>query len=180
MRNGIGQVCGAALVAIGLAGQPAAGQAPPAPPPEPSSASASALPPEPVAGATAAAQPIALDLVWSVRSGLNVAVFLCGDAALIGQYNQVLKRHAAVLAMAYAAQEQRFRTAFGNRWERPFNDALTRQFNLYSLLPDRTAYCRWATALAADLVQRPAEELPALATAAAASLQPGPILVATE
>jgi hypothetical protein len=180
MTNGIGQMCGAVLVVIGLAGQPAAGQAPPAPSTEPLSPSASVLPPATVADPAAAAQPTALDLVWSVRSGLNVAAFLCRDAALIGQYNQILKRHAAVLAMAYAAQEQRFRTAFGNRWERPFNDALTRQFNRYSLLPDRAAYCRWATALAADLVQRPAEELPALATAAAAGLQPGPILVATE
>jgi hypothetical protein len=154
---------GLAAACIILGCQPAAAQAP---------ADAPAAQPD--------GQPTALDLVWSVRSGLNVAAFLCRDAVLVDHYNQIIRRHAAVLGMAYGAQEQRFRAAFGGRWERAFNDALTRQFNRYSLLPDRTAYCRWAAALAADLVQRPADELPGLAVQAAATLQNGPILVATQ
>lgn len=160
----MGQIrAGLAAMCIVMASQPAAAQAP-----------ADAAP------GVQSGQPTALDLIWSVRSGLNVAAFLCGNAVLVDHYNRIIRRHAAVLGMAYGAQEQRFRAVFGGRWERVFNDALTRQFNRYSLLPDRTAYCRWATALATDLVQRPADELPALAVQAAAALQNGPILLATE
>lgn len=131
----------------------------------------------PIAPAADAAAS-ALDLVWSVRSGLNVAALQCRNADLTRDYNLFLKRHASMLAAAYAAQEQRFRSQFAAGWQTQLDAALTRQFNMYVLLPDTQAFCRWATALAADLAQRGPEELAGLAAAATAAITPAaPILL---
>ncbi len=120
----------------------------------------------------------ALDLVWSVRSGLNVAALQCRNADLTSNYNVFLKRHANLLAAAYAAQEQRFRRQFAAGWQTQLDAALTRQFNMYVLLPDTQAFCRWATALAADLAGRAPDELAGLAAAATAAITPAaPILL---
>lgn len=105
------------------------------------------------------------DLLWSMRSGLNVAALQCGDAVLTGRYNLLLRRHAPSFAAAYAAQQAKFKHQYPADWQGRFDAALTRQFNAYALLPDRAAYCRWAARLAGDLANRAPGELDVLAAA---------------
>ncbi len=88
------------------------------------------------------------DAIWQVRSALNVAALNCrkqAHAAITSNYNLMLKRQRAVLAAAYAAEQEVFRRDFGKRWQSAHDAHATRTYNLFAQQSLRPRFCDLAT-----------------------------------
>lgn len=85
------------------------------------------------------------EAVWHLRSGLNVAALSCrgrGRAAVSGSYAQLLSRHRALLASAYAGEQRRY----GKGLDRH----LTQIYNRFAFQPQLEKFCGDAAAVAAE------------------------------
>ena len=92
------------------------------------------------------------DAIWQVRSALNVAALNCrkqSHAAITSNYNLMLKRQRAVLAAAYAAEQDVFRRDFGKRWQSAHDAHATRTYNLFAQQSLQPRFCDLATRISA-------------------------------
>lgn len=81
--------------------------------------------------------------LWHLRAGLNVAALSCrgrGRAAVAGAYSQVLSRHRALLAKAYAVEQRRH----GKSLERH----QTQLYNRFSNQRDPVKFCARSASVA--------------------------------
>lgn len=92
------------------------------------------------------------ETVWHMRSALNVAALSCRDRShrqIAANYNQMLRRHRATLAEAYADEETIFRARYGRDWQRRQDSHLTSLYNSFSLLATQRRFCATAMAISA-------------------------------
>ena len=91
-----------------------------------------------------------LERIWHLRAALNVAALSCGQVAgggqMVVEYNQMLSRHRAVLARAYAAKQARFKAAHGARWQSALDTHMTKLYNYFAWPPAQPAFCPVASA----------------------------------
>lgn len=106
--------------------------------------------------------------VWRLRTVLNAAALSCrlaGDTQLVPRYNQLLRHHRAALAMAYAAEQDRYRRQYGAAWQRVQDTEMTRIYNHYGSIAGSPRFCAAAASIAGDAIAADADALPRLAAA---------------
>lgn len=92
------------------------------------------------------------ETLWHLRSALNVAALSCRDRnhrQIATNYNQMLRRHRATLAEAYADEQAIFRARYGKDWQRRQDSHLTALYNSYALLATNRPFCATAMAISA-------------------------------
>ena len=97
--------------------------------------------------------------MWHVRAALNVAAIGCRapeDAALVANYNSVLKAQKTALADANTSVEASFHTRFGTGWQTAHDQYMTRLYNFFAQPAAKPAFCAAADALAAQATITPA------------------------
>jgi hypothetical protein len=115
----------------------------------------------PIPGATAA--EYRANLLWNLRSGLNVAALQCQFSSYlraVPNYNALLAHHAAELASAYTALNGYFRRVHGAaQGPRRFDDYSTATYNNFSTLQAQVGFCQTATNILKEALSRPKGEL---------------------
>jgi len=87
-------------------------------------------------------------MVWHVRSALNVAVLACrgpGETVIAADYNALLRAQKAGLAAAYARVQAGFRSGGGKDWQTAQDAQSTRVYNFFALPPAKPGFCAAAT-----------------------------------
>jgi hypothetical protein len=87
-----------------------------------------------------------------MRSALNVAALSCRRGPyrqIASNYNQMLRRHRAVLAEAYAQEQAVFRARYGKDWQRRQDSHLTSLYNGFSNLATQRPFCATALTISA-------------------------------
>ncbi len=151
--------CAAPVAQRGLGVGSAAPSVPAAPPPPGPGEAATPAAPEPVP---------AMAPVWRLRTVLNAAALSCrlaGDTQLVPRYNQLLRHHRAALAIAYAAEQDRYRRQHGAAWQRVQDSEMTRIYNHYGSIAGSPRFCAAAASIAGDAIAAEADALPRLAAA---------------
>lgn len=90
------------------------------------------------------------ETVWHVRSALNVAALSCrgsGYHQIAGNYNQMLRRHRAMLADAYTEEQAQFRSKYGNDWQRRQDRHITSVYNFFANPIAARQFCAEAMAV---------------------------------
>jgi hypothetical protein len=85
------------------------------------------------------------EAVWHLRAGLNVAALSCrgrGKASVSGPYSQLLSRHRALLAAAYAGEQRRYGKGLDKH--------LTKIYNEFAYQPAQGQFCSDAAAVALE------------------------------
>jgi hypothetical protein len=102
--------------------------------------------------------------LWHMRAGLNVAALACraDEGTTVARYNALLAMHRAALTSAEARYAAEFRAQGGN-WRDRYDDAMTRLYNYWSMVPARAGFCAAAAQTLADAAGVPADALPAFA-----------------
>jgi hypothetical protein len=161
-------VASTALLGLILAGCSTSSDAPPPLPVTPIAPAAplADAPPPPTQQASA-------EMVWALRSGLNVAALLCNNRSLTNNYNQMLKVHRILFNDVYAAEQARYRQLHGSAWQARQDVAMTRLYNGFASVPDRRRFCTMGERIAADVVAMPSAELVHIAGRALSALEPG-------
>ena len=115
----------------------------------------------PVPGATPA--EYRAQLLWNLRSGLNVAALQCQFSAYlraVPNYNALLAHHSTELAAAYTALNGYFRRVHGaTQGPRRFDDYSTQTYNNFSTLQAQMGFCQTATNILKEALSRPKGEL---------------------
>jgi hypothetical protein len=112
------------------------------------------------------------EMIWSLRGGLNVAALQCGNRSLSSSYNDILRKHRSILNEAYAAEQARYGRIHGRAGVARHDADMTRLYNRFANLPNRSRYCGDAARLAAEMLALPSERLPTVARRALARLDP--------
>ena len=98
------------------------------------------------------------NLIWNMRSGLNVGALRCQFSKylrVVDVYNAILAHHATELAAAYAGVGSYFRRVHGAReGQRLFDEWFTRTYNNFSTESGRS-FCQVASEIAKDALSRP-------------------------
>jgi hypothetical protein len=114
-----------------------------------------------------APEPVpAMAPVWRLRTVLNAAALSCrlaGDTQLVARYNQLLRHHRSALAIAYAAEQDRYRRQHGAGWQRVQDTEMTRIYNHYGSIGGSPRFCAAAASIAGDAIAADADALPRLA-----------------
>jgi hypothetical protein len=115
----------------------------------------------PVPGATPA--EYRAQLLWNLRSGLNVAALQCQFSAYlraVPNYNALLAHHSGELAAAYTTLSGYFRRVHGaTQGPRRFDDYSTATYNNFSTLQAQMGFCQTATNILKEALSRPKGEL---------------------
>ncbi len=159
-----------AAVALG-ANRPKRPVTPPPPPPPPPPAVV-VIPPQPVppmgAPANVTVPPIGVNgkrvttnaglnpdqIVWNLRSALNVAALNCRQpqhADIVVDYRALLRTHAARLAAANRGVDTGFRARFGAGYVRQREAYLTKVYNFYAFPPTQPTFCDAALLVGRDM-----------------------------
>jgi hypothetical protein len=85
----------------------------------------------------------ALDTVWHIRAGLNVAALSCAQRVgpgIVTDYNAFLKAKKDLLAQAYQALSAQYRAKGGN-WQRALDTDMTKLYNHFASPTAQVAFC---------------------------------------
>ncbi|WP_156255738.1 hypothetical protein [Sandarakinorhabdus oryzae] len=113
------------------------------------------------------------DVVWALRGALNVAALICQNRSLAGDYNNILKRHRALLNDAYATEQARYQKIHGRAGVALHDKAMTRLYNGFASVPDRRRFCTQAVRVADELLALPSADVPRIARRALTTMEPG-------
>ncbi len=143
-----------------------------APPPAVTAIRPAAPPPAEAAILEGANDTSTAEMIWSLRGGLNVAALQCGNHSLSDNYNKFLKFHRSILNEAYAAEQARYGKIHGRAGVARHDADMTRLYNRFANMPNRSRYCGDAARLAAELASLPSDRLPAVARRGLSRLDP--------
>lgn len=118
----------------------------------------------PLVNATPAEQRA--NLVWTLRSGLNVAALQCQFAPILETahvYNQLLATHKRELASAYTALGGYFRRTGGRFGQVKFDQHSTQTYNRFSTMQAQLGFCDTAASIAHEAMIHPKGSLFTLA-----------------
>lgn len=170
-------ISAAALALVGNRPKPAPVAPPPPPPPAPVVV---AIPPAPVpplgAPANLVIPPVGVNgkrvttnaglspdqIVWNLRSALNVAALDClqpQHAEIVVDYRSLLRIHAKRLAVANRGVDSGFRARFGAGYVRQREAYLTRLYNFYAFPPTLQNFCDVALLVGRDMRTVPSAQL---------------------
>jgi hypothetical protein len=93
------------------------------------------------------------EAVWHVRSALNVAALSCrgpASAAIVKRYNALLIDRKPLLARAYKAEANRFRSSAGPAWLSSLDVHMTRLYNFFAQPPVQQDFCGVAGQVAVE------------------------------
>lgn len=108
------------------------------------------------------------DVVWNLRSALNVAAIGCRGsegAALVNAYNAMLTADSKPLKAAYDGSRARYKASFGKEWETQWDQQSTRVYNFFSQIVAHAEFCIAAAAVADQVKAVPPASLPTFAAA---------------
>lgn len=102
------------------------------------------------------------NLIWNLRSALNVAALNCQfwptiDA--VDNYNNILLHHADELAAAYEGLKAYFRRVSGNQWQSRMDEYTTSMYQSYVLVGAQRSFCHAAAETARDALSQPKGQL---------------------
>lgn len=132
-----------------------------------------------VAAPSESTTPASPQIIWALRSGLNVAALMCPEVSLKDDYNQMLKAHRSLLAQTHDLEQARYRQLYGREAEARQSAAMTRLYQSFANVIDRKIFCSQASGFANRAVSISSETLARQAQQALASLQPGAVELAT-
>lgn len=110
------------------------------------------------------AQPadIRANLIWNLRSSLNVAALNCQfwpTAMTVDNYNDILLHHADELNTAYEGLKAYFRRTQGNSWQSRMDEYTTSMYQSYILVGAQRSFCHAAAQIGRDALSRPKGQL---------------------
>jgi hypothetical protein len=120
----------------------------------------------PLAGATP--KETQASLIWTMRAGLNVAALQCQFApslGTVGNYNNMLRQHAAELQATYATLGAYFKRTAPKTWSTALDQYSTRTYNSFSTLQAQRSFCETASSIGQETLARPKGQLGAVAVA---------------
>jgi hypothetical protein len=89
---------------------------------------------------------------WHLRAALNVAALRCNDAALVANYNTLVRAHGAALIRAHDAAMKEAGS------QAAFDSSMTRLYNYFALPPVQASFCAAAATIADEAARTPAAE----------------------
>ncbi len=110
------------------------------------------------------AQPadIRANLIWNLRSSLNVAALNCQywpSVNAVDNYNALLTHHADELNSAYEGLKSYFRRTQGNQWQSRMDEFTTSMYQSYILIGAQRSFCHAAAETARDALAQPKGQL---------------------
>jgi hypothetical protein len=108
------------------------------------------------------------NLLWNLRSGLNVAALQCQFSPYlraVDNYNALLAHHSRELAAAYQSLEGYFRRVHGRTGPREFDQYSTQTYNNFSTLQAQLGFCQTASRIAKEALATRKGQLHQVATA---------------
>lgn len=105
---------------------------------------------------------IRANLVWNLRSSLNVAALNCQfwpSAMSVDNYNDILLHHADELNAAYEGLKSYFRRTQGRQWQSRMDEYTTSMYQSYILVGAQRSFCHAAAQIARDALSRPKGQL---------------------
>ena len=108
------------------------------------------------------APDIRANLVWNLRSSLNVAALNCQfwpSVMSVDNYNAILTHHADELNTAYEGLQAYFRRTQGRRWQSVMDEYTTTMYQSYVRVGSQRSFCHAAAEIARDALARPKGQL---------------------
>ncbi|MEM8697108.1 MAG: hypothetical protein AAGE05_13895 [Pseudomonadota bacterium] len=105
---------------------------------------------------------IRANLVWNLRSSLNVAALNCQfwpSVMSVDNYNAILTHHADELNAAYEGLKTYFRRTAGRRWQSVMDEYTTTMYQSYVRVGSQRSFCHAAAETARDALARPKGQL---------------------
>lgn len=102
------------------------------------------------------------NLMWNLRSSLNVAALNCQYwpyAMSVRNYNDLLLHHAAELNTAYEGLKSYFRRVAGSEWQSRMDEFTTTMYQSYVVIGGQRGFCHVASDVARDALARPKGQL---------------------
>ena len=107
-------------------------------------------------------EDIRANLIWNLRSSLNVAALNCQHwpyLQAVDNYNAILLHHADELANAYEGLQNYFRRTRGGEWQSAMDVYTTSMYQGYVLVGAQRSFCHAAAAAAREALARPKGQL---------------------
>ena len=92
-------------------------------------------------------QDLRANLIWNMRSSLNVAALNCqfwGYLNAVDNYNNLLHHHADELNGAYEGLKDYFRRTQGSSWQSAMDSYTTSMYQSYILIGSQRSFCNAA------------------------------------
>jgi hypothetical protein len=105
---------------------------------------------------------IQANLVWNLRSSLNVAALNCQfwpTVMSVDNYNAILSHHRAELSGAYEGLRTYFRRTAGRSWQSAMDEYTTSMYQGYIRIGSQRSFCTAAAETARDALARPKGQL---------------------
>ncbi|MGP1281695.1 MAG: hypothetical protein ACTS1X_01845 [Parasphingopyxis sp.] len=105
---------------------------------------------------------IRANLVWNLRSSLNVAALNCQfwpSVMSVDNYNAILTHHADELNDAYEGLKSYFRRTAGRQWQATMDEYTTTMYQSYVRVGSQRSFCHAAAETARDALARPKGQL---------------------
>lgn len=102
------------------------------------------------------------NLIWNMRSGLNVAALNCQYWPLtmtVSNYNDILQHHATELAAAYEGLKAYFRRTAGAAWQERMDEYTTSMYQSYAVPGGQRGFCHVASDVGREALTRPKGQL---------------------
>lgn len=113
-------------------------------------------------------------MVWNLRSGLNVAALNCRDAEhaeVLSNYKLLLKNHAKGLRAVNAKVDAEWKAKYGAGFIKAREKYMTEVYNHYSIPPVKPAFCNAALAVSREIPTLKAADLSSYAIRTLPSLE---------
>jgi hypothetical protein len=107
-------------------------------------------------------QDVRANLVWNLRSSLNVAALNCQfwpTIMSVDNYNALLQHHSTELGAAYEGLRSYFRRTAGRRWQAVMDEYTTSMYQSYVRVGAQRSFCHAAAETARDALARPKGQL---------------------
>jgi hypothetical protein len=105
---------------------------------------------------------IQANLIWNLRSSLNVAALNCQfwpSIMSVDNYNAILTHHADELNAAYEGLKAYFRRTAGRNWQSAMDEYTTSMYQSYIRVGSQRSFCTAAAETARDALARPKGQL---------------------
>lgn len=102
------------------------------------------------------------NLIWNLRSGLNVAALNCQywpTVMSVRNYNDLLLHHGVELNAAYERLKSYFRRTAGDAWQERMDEYTTTMYQSYVVIGGQRGFCHVASDVAREALARPKGEL---------------------
>lgn len=102
------------------------------------------------------------NLVWNLRSSLNVAALNCQfwpSIMAVNNYNAILSHHGDELRSAYQGLQSYFRRTAGRQWQSRMDEYTTSMYQSYVRVGSQRSFCTAAAETAHDALARPKGQL---------------------